>query len=205
MAPCSSVVIAGFCRPFGDLLERAGRQGRVCGRWSVGTQHWPDGWKSEDELDCGRHNDEQDEPGRRHCLSIIESRTMAQPTDLLYGQPAVERAFDAMIIGRCHGGISSHTQLHVVADNCSILACHPLQFAGCAAALISAIMHRESKGELTDRPRREGRWEAFVERREELKAEGTPAKQGWFQAAVEFPASNGNGSNARHQPLISPR
>jgi hypothetical protein len=33
-------------------------------------------------------------------------------------------------------------------------------------------MHRESKAELTDRLRREGRWEAFKERREQLKAAG---------------------------------
>lgn len=46
---------------------------------------------------------------------------------------------------------------------------------------------RESKAELTDRLRREGRWEAFKKRREELKAAGTPAKQSWYEAAVEFP------------------
>ena len=46
---------------------------------------------------------------------------------------------------------------------------------------------RESKAELTDRLRREGRWEAFKKRREELRANGTPAKQAWYQAAAEFP------------------
>lgn len=45
---------------------------------------------------------------------------------------------------------------------------------------------RESKAELTDRLRREGRWEAFKKRREELKAEGVPAKEAWWQAASEF-------------------
>ena len=47
---------------------------------------------------------------------------------------------------------------------------------------------RESKAELTDRLRREGRWEAFKKRREELRVGGTPAKQAWFEAATEFPA-----------------
>ncbi len=46
---------------------------------------------------------------------------------------------------------------------------------------------RESKAELTDRLRREGRWDAFKQRREELKAGGTPAKQAWYEAAAEFP------------------
>ena len=55
---------------------------------------------------------------------------------------------------------------------------------------------RESKAELTDRLRREGRFEAFKKRREELKANGTPAKQAWYQAATEFPA-------AEHVPLQS--
>ena len=49
---------------------------------------------------------------------------------------------------------------------------------------------RESKSELTDRLRREGRWDAFKKRREELKAAGTPAKQAWIQAAAEFPPEN---------------
>ena len=48
---------------------------------------------------------------------------------------------------------------------------------------------RESKAELTDRLRREGRWEAFKKRREELKAGGTSANQAWFEAAAEFPAA----------------
>jgi len=47
-------------------------------------------------------------------------------------------------------------------------------------------MH-ESKAELTDRLRREGRFEAFKKHREELKADGTPAKQAWFEAAAELP------------------
>jgi hypothetical protein len=47
---------------------------------------------------------------------------------------------------------------------------------------------RESKSELTDRLRLEGRWEEFTKRREELKADGVPAKQAWFQAAAEFPS-----------------
>ena len=38
-----------------------------------------------------------------------------------------------------------------------------------------------------DRLRREGRFEAFKKRREELRAGGTPAKQAWYEAAVEFP------------------
>ena len=54
-------------------------------------------------------------------------------------------------------------------------------------------MHRESKAELTDRLRREGRWEAFVKRREELKVEGVPAKEAWWQAATEYPPQNGHG------------
>jgi len=48
-------------------------------------------------------------------------------------------------------------------------------------------MHRESKAELTDRLRREGRFEEFKQRREDLKAEGIRAKYAWYQAAVEFP------------------
>jgi len=48
-------------------------------------------------------------------------------------------------------------------------------------------MARESKAELMDRLRREGRWDEFKRRREELKAQGVPAKQAWYQAAVEFP------------------
>jgi hypothetical protein len=46
---------------------------------------------------------------------------------------------------------------------------------------------RESKSKLTDRLRLEGRFEAFKKRREELKDGGVPAKQAWFEAAVEFP------------------
>jgi len=48
-------------------------------------------------------------------------------------------------------------------------------------------MHRESKAELTDRLRREGRFEEFKKRREQLKSEGVPAKEAWWQAAAEFP------------------
>lgn len=47
---------------------------------------------------------------------------------------------------------------------------------------------KESKAELTDRLRREGRWKPFTQRREELKAQGVPAKEAWWQAAAEFPA-----------------
>ena len=50
-------------------------------------------------------------------------------------------------------------------------------------------MARESKAELTDRLRREGRFEAFKKHREELKAQGVPAKEAWWQAATEFPAA----------------
>ena len=49
---------------------------------------------------------------------------------------------------------------------------------------------RESKADLPDRLRREGLGEAFKKRREELKAMGTPAKQSWYEAAVEFPPSD---------------
>jgi hypothetical protein len=48
-------------------------------------------------------------------------------------------------------------------------------------------MRGESKGELTTRLRQEGRWDAFVKRREQLKAEGARAKDAWEQAAAEFP------------------
>ena len=58
-------------------------------------------------------------------------------------------------------------------------------------------MSRESKAELTDRLRREGRFDEFKKRREELKAEGIPANEAWYQAAVEFPAANGNGANGK--------
>lgn len=50
----------------------------------------------------------------------------------------------------------------------------------------------ESKGELTDRLRREGRFEAFKKRREDLKAGGTPAHEAWRLAAAEFPPESGN-------------
>jgi hypothetical protein len=47
---------------------------------------------------------------------------------------------------------------------------------------------RESKAELTDRLRREGRFDEFKKRREQLRVEGVPAKDAWQQAATEFPA-----------------
>ena len=53
---------------------------------------------------------------------------------------------------------------------------------------------RESKADLTDRLRREGRWDAFMRRREQLKAEGVAAGEAWTEAAAEFPP--GNASNA---------
>ena len=53
---------------------------------------------------------------------------------------------------------------------------------------------RESKAELTDRLRREGRWDEFKKRREELKAGGVPADQAWEQAATEFPPPVAAGS-----------
>ena len=46
---------------------------------------------------------------------------------------------------------------------------------------------RESKAELTDRLRREERFEAFKKRREELKTGGTAASDAWDVAAAEFP------------------
>ena len=56
-------------------------------------------------------------------------------------------------------------------------------------------MHRESKCELTDRLRREGRLDQFKKRREGLKAAGVPAKEAWWQAATEFPPVSSNVSN----------
>lgn len=47
---------------------------------------------------------------------------------------------------------------------------------------------RESKAELTDRLRREGRWEDFKRRREALKAQGMPPSDAWAVVADEFPA-----------------
>jgi len=49
---------------------------------------------------------------------------------------------------------------------------------------------RESKGELTDRLRREGRWDAFKKRREDLKADGMAASDAWDVAAAEFPSAD---------------
>jgi len=56
-------------------------------------------------------------------------------------------------------------------------------------------MSRESKAELTDRLRREGRFDEFKKRREKLKAEGIPANEAWYQAAAEFPPPNGHASS----------
>ena len=56
-------------------------------------------------------------------------------------------------------------------------------------------MHRESKSELTDRLRREGRFDEFKKRREQLKAAGNEAKDAWIIAAAEFPPPTVNGSN----------
>ena len=47
---------------------------------------------------------------------------------------------------------------------------------------------RESKAELTDRLRREGRFEAFKKRREELKVGGMAASDAWYAVAEEFPS-----------------
>jgi hypothetical protein len=58
-------------------------------------------------------------------------------------------------------------------------------------------MSRESKIELTDRLRREGRFEPFKKRREELKAGGVPAKEAWWQAAAEFPAPTASPAPAK--------
>ena len=49
---------------------------------------------------------------------------------------------------------------------------------------------RESKAELTDRLRREGRWEAFKKRREELKVGGMSAQDAWLVAREEFPTEH---------------
>ena len=46
---------------------------------------------------------------------------------------------------------------------------------------------RESKAELTDRLRREGKFDAFKKRREDLKAGGMAAGDAWDVAAEEFP------------------
>ena len=50
---------------------------------------------------------------------------------------------------------------------------------------------RESKAEVTDRLRREGRWDAFKKRREEVKAGGMAASDAWDVAAAEFAPSDG--------------
>jgi len=47
---------------------------------------------------------------------------------------------------------------------------------------------RESKAELTDRLRREGKFDAFKKRREDLKAGGMAAGDAWDVAAEEFPS-----------------
>ena len=56
---------------------------------------------------------------------------------------------------------------------------------------------RESKAELTDRLRREGRWDAFKKRREELKAGGTAAADAWGVATAEFPPADAKRSNGK--------
>jgi hypothetical protein len=65
-------------------------------------------------------------------------------------------------------------------------------------------MPQESKAELTDRLRREGRWDAFVRRREELKSQNVPAEEAWHTAAEEFPpletASDAGGSTCEMIP-----
>jgi hypothetical protein len=48
-------------------------------------------------------------------------------------------------------------------------------------------MYRESKAELTDRLRREGRFDAFKARREAMKGQGMAPKDAWRAAAEEFP------------------
>ena len=48
-------------------------------------------------------------------------------------------------------------------------------------------MPRESKGELKRRLQREGRFNRFKFRREELKRQGTPEDLAWRIAATEFP------------------
>ena len=65
-------------------------------------------------------------------------------------------------------------------------------------------MQRESKCELTDRLRREGRFDEFKKRREELKAAGNEAKDAWFIAAAEFPPQTdpATGSAAIIKPNI---
>ena len=48
-------------------------------------------------------------------------------------------------------------------------------------------MPRESNGELKRRLRREGRFNRFKFRREELKRQGVPEGEAWPIAAAEFP------------------
>ena len=43
---------------------------------------------------------------------------------------------------------------------------------------------RESKSQLMNRLRREGRWGAFKARREELNVGGMPAKDAWVEAST---------------------
>lgn len=61
------------------------------------------------------------------------------------------------------------------------------------------MMYRESKAELTDRLRREGRWEDFKKRREAIKASGVRAREAWVRAAGEFPP---NGAGLAIQPTV---
>lgn len=63
---------------------------------------------------------------------------------------------------------------------------------------------RESKAELTDRLRSEGRWEDFKKRREQLKADGMPAKDAWVEAAAEFPAPSKVSAEAAPPVDLSP-
>lgn len=63
---------------------------------------------------------------------------------------------------------------------------------------------RESKAELTDRLRSEGRWDAFKKRREELKAGGMPAKDAWVEAVAEFPAPSQVSAEAAPPVDLSP-
>jgi hypothetical protein len=63
-------------------------------------------------------------------------------------------------------------------------------------------MARESKAELTDRLRSEGRWEEFKKRREQLRADGILAKDAWRQAAMEFPPQDDPANkNIRTRPI----
>jgi hypothetical protein len=60
---------------------------------------------------------------------------------------------------------------------------------------------RGSKAELTDRLRREGRWDAFKQRREQLKAEGAAAGEAWTEAAAKFPPASASNAVEPKQAL----